>query len=152
MPPETTTDSYSYTKNWAATYTVTIVLCVLLVITIPIAIFLWIRTRSAKVAFDGGGFTVSGVGPTRRWDFEALQRLGTMTVHVMNNPLFARINGGSAVIHMIARTKEGKNLKCILSRFERPDEILERVQRASGLPIESIKAGFTGPVWPEQAG
>lgn len=151
MSSEITNDSYSYTKSWATTYTVAMVLCVALVITIPIAIFLFVKTRSAKIAFDGSGFTVSGIGPTRRWEFGALQRVGTMTVHVVGNPIFALINGGSTATHLLARTKEGKKLSCILSRFERSGEILERVQQATGLPLEPIKAGFTGPVWPEHA-
>ncbi len=143
--------TYSYSKSVTTMFVVAAVLCVLLVITIPVAIFFFIKSRSAALVLDDRGFTVSGLGSTRRWNFDELERLGTLTAHVIGGGPFVNLNGGATAVNLVARTKAGENLKFMLSRFERWEEILRHVEHATGLPVEAVNSGLRGPAWPKKA-
>lgn len=149
---ESTTMTYTYSSSVQKTFVFAAVVLGLLVVTLPLAVYFLVKSRSAKLVLDDGGLTVSGLGGTARWDFADIERLGTLTVEVVGGGPLAQLNGGPVAVNLVARTKSGKTHKFMLSRFERWEEILDRVQQATGLPVEAVSPGLvSGVAWPQSA-
>ncbi len=145
-------NSYTYSKGVKSMFVFVAVVCALLVVTLPIAVYILIKRSSAKLEFDDTGFRVSGLGLSSRWDFQEIARLGTLCVEIVGGGPLVRLNGGSVAVNLVAKTKSGKTLKFMLSRFEDWKEILERVERQTGLPLETVVPGIVGPAWPKVPG
>lgn len=145
--------TYRFAKPVSTMMTVAAVCFCLLVVTIPVGVYFAVRARKARLQFDDTGFTVVGLGRTTRWEFAELDRIGTLTVEVIGGGPLANINGGAHAVNLFAKTKGGKTLRFMLSRFEAWEEILGRVQAGTNLPIETLRRGVVwGPNWPKRIG
>ncbi len=145
------TTTYTFSPSVKKMFTIASVLMALLGVTLPLAVYFFVMSRSAKLVRDAEGFTVSGLGLSSRWNFRDIARLGTLTVDVIGGGPLTELNGGARAVNLVGRTKGGKTLKFMLSRFERWEEILEDIQRETQLPLESVRPGVVGVAWPTAA-
>ena len=143
-------NAYTYTDKVKGFFLFSSILMFLFVVTIPVGIYLLLKSRSASLVFDEGGFTASGLGLTSRWNYEELARIGTLKVEVQGGGPLVALNGGAVAVNLVGKTKAGKTMKFMLSRFEDWSNCLDRIQQESGLELEHVRQGAMGPAWPKE--
>lgn len=145
------TNSYSFAPQVKSAIVIFAVLLCVLVVTIPGAVYLLVKRSSARLEVSDEGLEVSGLGGRQRWKFAELERIGLLSIQVTGGGTGAglghKINGGSPAVNLCARTKKGKTRKFMISRFENYEEILGRIEQASGLRLERVGMGAFGPKW-----
>lgn len=142
---------YGFSRSVRGALLFSAIVMMLLVLTIPVGIYFLLRRRSAKLSFHKGGFTVQGLGSTQRWQYAELERIGLLSVEINGAGPLVALNGGRVAHNFCARTRAGKKLKFVISRFASYEEVLQRVEQESGLPLESVGMGAFGPSWPERS-
>lgn len=132
-------------------------LCILLVCAAPIgAYFIW-RVLKGKVTLDGQKLRAEGL-MTDEFAWADVDRIG-----LLNIPMAARGLGGVLArmkldnmdygVNLVARLKNGKDVKFLVNQYERHPEIVEKVkQHLKHLPMETIPMGLLTWKWPERVG
>lgn len=145
-------DEYRFSRGVRGALLFAAIVMLVLVVTLPLGIYFLIRRSRARLRFDEGGFTVTGLGLAQRWSYGELDRIGVLSIELAGGGPLVALNGGSVAVNLCALTRRGKKLKFMLSRFEAHEQILERIVSAAGLPLENVSMGAMGPSWPERQG
>jgi len=131
-------------------------LCIVLVCAAPVGLYFIWRVMKGKVTIDAQRIRAEGL-MTDEIVFADVERLG-----LLNIPLVARGIGGMLArmkldnmdhgVNLVARLKNGKNVKFVLNQYENHAQIIERVKQACpSVPMESISMGLLTWKWPERA-
>jgi len=148
------TNEYRFTDQVRSGCTIFAVLLGVLVLTIPVSIYFILKRNSGRLTIDDRGLDVAGLGLTQaRWNFDDIERLGLYSVTLggggIGGGIARKMSGGRTAVNLLAKTRSGKTLKFMASRFERSQEIIDRVAAATGKPLETVSQGMTGLKWPK---
>lgn len=148
---------YPFRESVRKASTVFSILVGVLVVGLPLMVYLLYKRSKAKVIVDDNGLTVFGFSPgADRWEFAEIERIGLLTVRIvaggLGGALARAMNGGDDAINLVARTRRGKTLKFVLSRYDKHEEILTRAVTGTRLTPETLSIGLWGPKWPERPG
>ena len=125
----------------------------ILIITIPFSIWFLTKARNGKLVFDEGGITVFGLGLSKsQWLWADIERIGTLERRLpsagIGGVIAAKMSGGNVALNVCAAKKSGKTRFFMVSRYQDYQEIVERITKASGLPLETVTQGLGGPKFP----
>lgn len=130
-------------------------LCILIVCAAPIgAYFIW-RTMKGKVSIDSQKIRAEGL-MTDEIVFADVERLG-----ILNIPLggagFARMLARAKLdnmdygVNLVAKLKNGKDVKFLLNQYENHGQIIDKVKAACpNIPMEEVPMGILSWKWPEK--
>lgn len=146
---------YPFHKGARTSLYVAAALCILLVCAAPIGAYFIYRIGKGKVSINGTSIKAEGL-MTDEIAFSDIDRIG-----LLNIPMVARGLGGMLArmklnnmdygINLVAKLKNGKNVKFLLNQYERHDEIIEKVKAAvPNLQMEQIPMGLLSWKWPER--
>lgn len=130
------------------------VLCCILVFAAPIGIWIIYKVTRARVTISPTGVKVNGLFSSG-FEFADVERLGLLKI-----PIAARGAGGALAqaklgglpygLNLVAKLKNGKNVKFITNQHERHEEMIEKIKANVNVPCEEIPMGIFGWKWPEQ--
>lgn len=146
---------YPFHKGARTSLYIAAALCILIVCAAPIgAYFIW-RVMKGKITIDSQKIRAEGL-MTDEFAWADVDRMG-----LLNIPMVARGIGGLLArmkldnmdygVNLVARLKNGKDVKFLLNQYERHQEIVEKVKLAlPNVPMETIPMGIFSWKWPEK--
>lgn len=151
------TAEYPFHKGARTSLYIAAALCILLVCAAPIGFYFIYRVQKGKVSIDAQKIRAEGL-MTDEIVFADVERIG-----ILNIPNVARGIGGLLArmkldnmdygVNLVARLKNGKDVKFLLNQYENHKAIVEKVKQAvPSLPMEEIPMGVFSWKWPERVG
>jgi hypothetical protein len=131
-------------------------LLILIICAAPIgAYFIW-RTVKGKISVDARRIRAQGL-LTDEIVFSEVDRLGLLEIPLGGagiGRMLARmkLDNMDYGVNLVAKLKNGKNVKFLLNQYENHQAIIEKVKQACPqVPMETIPMGILTWKWPERA-
>ena len=146
---------YPFHKGARTSLYVAAGLCILLVCAAPIGLYFIWRVSKGKVTIDGTKIRAEGL-LTDEILFADVERLGILRVPMVAGGIGGalarmKLNNMDTGVNLVAKLRNGKNVKFLLNQYENHEQIIEKVkQRCPSVQLEEIPMGMLTWKWPEQ--